>query len=160
LTGALTSNFDGSIINENVDYAAKTDVYLTGGPCNGGSHQRGRLLLSGHLAQRRASSSDAIGQSVTVANDYIQSATGRVTHAVNCNPPVTGITVQLYPSTTRRTGGEYKLTVATASSVEVQQASRLEQTFEICGGADQKSDNYKVACGIPRRHRRRPGPRR
>ncbi len=39
LTGAIyTSNFDGSIINENVNYDAKTDVYLTGGPCDGGSH--------------------------------------------------------------------------------------------------------------------------
>ena len=39
LSGAIyTSNIDGSIINENTGFAAKSDVYLTGGPCNGGSH--------------------------------------------------------------------------------------------------------------------------
>src|SRR2546427_9215792 len=38
LTGAVyTSNSDGSIIDAN-HYDAKADVYLTGGPCNGGSH--------------------------------------------------------------------------------------------------------------------------
>src|SRR2546428_6929680 len=37
LTGAVyTSNSDGSIIDAN-HYDAKADVYLTGGPCNGGS---------------------------------------------------------------------------------------------------------------------------
>ena len=30
-----TSNIDGTIVNANVNYAAKSDVYLTGGPCNG-----------------------------------------------------------------------------------------------------------------------------
>jgi hypothetical protein len=150
LTGAVyTSNFDGSIINENVDYAAKTDVYLTGGPCNGGSH-----LADGDYYYQVQSpngvllSSDAIGaRKVTVANGFIQSATGHVTHAVNCSPPVTGITVQLYPfDDTPNPGGEYKLTVASASSVEdCNGFDAASSTFEICGGADQKSDNYKVA---------------
>src|SRR5438034_10838890 len=38
LTGAVyTRNSDGSIIDAN-HYDAKPDGYLTGGPCNGGSH--------------------------------------------------------------------------------------------------------------------------
>src|SRR5262245_60637458 len=38
LSGAIyTSNFDGTVINKN-HYDTKPDVYLTGGPCQGGSH--------------------------------------------------------------------------------------------------------------------------
>src|SRR5947207_4972429 len=38
LSGAVySSNSDGTIINAN-HYASKADVYLTGGPCQGGSH--------------------------------------------------------------------------------------------------------------------------
>src|SRR4051794_36850439 len=38
ISGAIyTSNFDGTIINKN-HYDTKPDVYLTGGPCQGGSH--------------------------------------------------------------------------------------------------------------------------
>ena len=98
LTGAVyTSNFDGSVINANVDYPSKSDVYLTGGPCNGGSH-----LAAGDYYYEVSSpngvllSSDAIGsRKFTVANDYIQSTTGgHVTNPVNCDPAVVGITVR------------------------------------------------------------------
>jgi hypothetical protein len=154
LTGAIyTSNFDGSIINENTGYAAKTDVYLTGGPCSGGSH-----LANGDYYYEVTSpngvllSSDAIGQRYfTVLNGFIQTSAGHVTHVVNCNPAVVGITVQLYPfDDTPNPGGEYKLTVATADSVE---ACRLfsagSSTFEICTQADQKTDNFKVEEAAP-----------
>jgi hypothetical protein len=154
LTGAVyTSNFDGSIINENVGYPSKQDVYLTGGPCNGGSH-----LAAGDYYYEITSpngvllSSDAIGlRKVTVANDFIQSSTGHVTHPVNCDPAVTGITVQLYPfDDTPNPGGEYKLTVAEAASVEAcEDFDAASTTFEICTGADQKSDNFKVGEEIP-----------
>lgn len=149
LTGAVyTSNIDGSIINENTGYASKQDVYLTGGPCNGGSH-----LAAGSYYYQVTSpngvllSSDAIGQrKVTVANDFIQSATGHATHPVSCVPAVTGITVQLYPfDDTPNPGGEYKLTVAEAASVEAcEDFDAASDTFEICTQADQKSDNFKV----------------
>ena len=149
LTGAVyTSNFDGSIINENVGYPTKQDVYLTGGPCNGGSH-----LAAGSYYYEITSpngvllSSDAIGlRKVTVASDFIQSSTGHVTNPVNCTPPVTGITVQLYPfDDTPNPGGEYKLTVAEAASVEACAGfDAASDTFEICTQADQKSDNFKV----------------
>ena len=154
LTGAIyTSNFDGSIINENVGYASKQDVYLTGGPCDGGSH-----LAAGDYYYQVTSpsgvllSSDAIGsRRITVANDFIQSTSGHVTHPVNCDPAVTGITVQLYPfDDTPNAGGEYKLTVAEAASVEACEGfSAQSTTFEICNGADQKSDNFKVEEAAP-----------
>jgi len=150
LTGAVyTSNIDGSIINANVDYPSKADVYLTGGPCNGGSH-----LADGSYYFQITSpngvllSSDSIGsRKFTVSNGFIQTATSHSTHAVNCSPPVTGVTVQLIPfDDTPNAGGEYKLTIATATSVEECNGFSAGSTsFEICGGADSKSDNFKVA---------------
>lgn len=149
ITGAVfTTNFDGSTINENVHYAAKTDVYLTGGPCNGGSHLAdGDYYFQVQSPNGVLLSSDAIGERLfTVANDYVQSSTGHVTHAVNCSPAVTGLTVQLYPfEDTPNNGGEYKLIVASASSVEDCDGFDADSSsFEICNGADQKSDNFKV----------------
>ena len=149
LTGAIyTSNFDGSIINENVGYAARTDVYLTGGPCSGGSH----LANDDYYFQVTSPdgvllSSDAIGQRlITVANGFIQSSSGHVTNALHCDPAVVGITVQLFPfDDTPNPGGEYKLTVATTASVQACPAfSAASNTYEICTAADQKSDNFKV----------------
>ncbi len=161
LTGAVyTSNFDGSIINENVNYPTKQDVYLTGGPCNGGSHLAdGDYYYEVKSPNGTLLSSDAIGdRKFTVADGFIQSTTGHLTHAVNCDPAVTGITVQLFPyDDTPNPGGEYKLTVATAESVEdCDDFDADSSTFEICGQADQKSDNFKVG---EEEHRPRPRPR-
>ena len=149
LTGAIyTSNFDGSIINEIVGYAAKTDVYLTGGPCSGGSHlANGDYYFQVTSPDGVLLSSDAIGQRlITVANGFIQSSSGHVTNALNCDPAVVGITVQPFPfDDTPNPGGEYKLTVATTASVQACPAfSAASNTYEICTAADQKSDNFKV----------------
>ena len=148
LTGAVyTSNADGSVINANI-YAAKDDVYLTGGPCNGGSHLAdGDYYFEVSSPNGVLLSSDSIGDRFfTVANDFIQSSSGHVTHAVNCSPPVTGITVKLMPyDDTPNSGGEYKLTIATAATVEdCPGFSAGSTSFEICGAADSKSDNFKV----------------
>ena len=150
LTGAVyTSNIDGSIINANVDYPSKADVYLTGGPCNGGSHlAAGDYYFQVSSPSGDLLSTDSIGnRKFTVANEYIQSTVSHATHAVNCSPPVTGVTVQLIPfKDTPNSGGEYKLTIATAASVEAcANFSSGSTTFEICNGADSKSDNFKVA---------------
>ena len=121
LTGAIyTSNFDGSIINENVNYDAKTDVYLTGGPCDGGSHLAdGDYYFEVTSPNGVLLSSDAIGERFfTVEDGFIVSSSGHVTHDVSCTA-LPGLTVQLYPfDDTPNAGGEYKLTVATAESVE------------------------------------------
>ena len=155
LSGAVyTSNIDGSIINANI-YDSKSAVYLTGGPCNGGSHlAAGDYYFQVSSPSGDLLSSDAIGQrKFTVgANGFITStAGGHATNPVNCTPPVTGITVQLFPyADTPNNGGEYKLTIATASSVEACAGfSASSDTFEICTGADQKSDNFKARFGNP-----------
>ena len=149
LSGAVyTSNFDGSVIDQN-QYAAKSDVYLTGGPCNGGSH-----LAAGdyyfEIVQPAGGgdllSTDAIGnRKFTVgANGFISSTSGtHATHAVNCNPAVSGVTLQLIPYSDSA-NGEYKLQVGTASSVEACDGFNLPG-FQFCQQADQKSDNFKVA---------------
>jgi hypothetical protein len=148
LSGAVyTSNSDGSIINANI-YATKDDVYLTGGPCQGGSHLAdGDYYFEVSSPNGVLLSSDSIGDRFfTVANDFIQSSSGHVTHAVNCSPPVTGVTVKLMPyDDTPNSGGEYKLTIATAATVEdCPSFSAGSSSFEICGAADSKSDNFKV----------------
>ncbi|TAK02022.1 MAG: hypothetical protein EPO36_03540 [Chloroflexota bacterium] len=155
LSGAVyTSNIDGSIINANI-YDSKSAVYLTGGPCNGGSHlAAGDYYFEVSSPSGDLLSSDAISErKFTVgANGFITStAGGHATNPVNCSPPVTGITVQLFPyDDTPNNGGEYKLTIATASSVEACAGfSASSDTFEICTGADQKSDNFKARFGNP-----------
>jgi uncharacterized repeat protein (TIGR01451 family) len=156
LSGAVyTSNFDGSIINENI-YESQNAVYLTGGPCNGGSHLAPDIYYfevsspSGQLL-----SSDPIGerQFTVGASGFIAStAGGHVVNPVNCAPPVTGITIQLSPYfETPNSGGEYKLTIATASTVEACAGfSASSNSFAICTAADQKSDNFKARFTDPR----------
>src|SRR5206468_10201964 len=66
------------------------------------------------------------------------------THAVGC-ANTTGVTVQLIPfNDTTNPGGEYKLTVATAATVEACEGFNAGAVQSICGAADQKSDNFKV----------------
>jgi hypothetical protein len=150
LSGAIyTSNFDGSIINANI-YPSKDAVYLTGGPCNGGSHlEPGDYYFEVKSPSGVLLSSDAISKRrFTVgASEFIAAADpSHLTHAVNCTPAVVGITIQLMPyADTPNPGGEYKLTVATAVSVEACDGfSPSSTTFEICNRADQKTDNFKV----------------
>ena len=155
LSGAVyTSNFDGSIINQNI-YDAKADVYLTGGPCQGGSHlPPGDYYLEVLSPNGALLSVDAIGnRKLTIgANGFIESTAGtHVTHAVNCNPAVTGITIQFMPyDDTPNPGGEYKFQVGSASSVEACSGFNAQSTtFQICSQADQKADNFKVRVTNP-----------
>jgi hypothetical protein len=152
--GAIyTSNFDGTIVNANVDYAAKTDVYLTGGPCNGdGQLADGNYYYEVTSPDGDLLSSDAIGNRIfTVTDGFITSIGGstHATHELGCAEDVTGITVQLYPfADTPNKGGEYKLTIAEAATVvECEGFNASSTTFEICNGAASKSDNFKVAAG-------------
>jgi hypothetical protein len=156
LSGAVyTSNADGSVIDAN-HYDTKGDVYLTGGPCNGGSH-----LAAGdyyfEVVQPAGGgallSTDAVGnRKFTVGADgFISSTSGtHATHAVNCTPAVTGVTIQLIPYGDS-SNGTYKLQVATASSVEACAGfDAASTTFKFCQQADQKSDNFHVgALGEP-----------
>ena len=152
LTGAIyTSNVDGTIINAN-SYPSKSDVYLTGGPCQGESHLAPGdyyFQITIPTANGALLSTDAIGNRMfTVgANGFITSTTGTHTLATVGCTGVTGFTIQLIPfADTTNSGGEYKLTIATASSVKVCDGFVADSiSFQICGGADSKSDNFKVA---------------
>jgi hypothetical protein len=151
LTAAVyTSNADGSVVNANI-YAAKADVYLTGGPCpNGGDLPDGDYYFEvlqpaggGELL-----SSDAIGErKFTIEDGFIRSASGHVTHTLICD--ATGITVQLLPYGDS-SNGTYKLQIATASSVEACAGfNAASTTFQFCQQADQKSDNFRVGVEAP-----------
>jgi fimbrial isopeptide formation D2 family protein len=147
LTGAVfTSNFDGTGIDLNI-YDSKGSVYLTGGPCQGGSHlEDGTYYYEVSSPNGVLLSNDAISERlITISGGFITASTGHVTHDVACTSDP-AITVQLLPyDTTPNPGGEYKLTVATQSSVEACKDFDAESsTFEICGSADSKTDNYKV----------------
>jgi uncharacterized repeat protein (TIGR01451 family) len=150
ISGAVyTSNQDGTIINAN-HYDSKPDVYLTGGPCQGGSH-----LAPGdyyfQISDPSAGdllSSDAIGnRKFTVgANGFISGTSGTHSTSATACTGENGKTLQLIPfADTTNNGGEYKLTVATAATVQACAGFLASSTtFEICTGADQKSDNFKV----------------
>lgn len=148
LSGAVyTSIADGSDIDANI-YDNKGDVYLTGGPCQGGSHlPDGDYYFEVDSPNGTLLSSDAIGNRLfTIAGGFIVSTTGtHVTHDVACTSDP-AITLQLLPyADTPNPGGEYKLTVATKDSVEAcKDFDPASTDFQICGSADQKSDNYKV----------------
>jgi len=152
LTGAIyTSNVDGTIIDAN-SYPSKSDVYLSGGPCQGGSHLAPGdyyFQITIPTANGALLSTDAIGNRMfTVgANGFITATTGTHTLATVGCTGVTGFTIQLIPfADTTNPGGEYKLTIATASSVEGCAGFVADSTsFQICGTADSKSDNFKVA---------------
>jgi uncharacterized repeat protein (TIGR01451 family) len=150
LSGAVyTSNQDGTVINAN-HYPSKPDVYLTGGPCQGGSHLAPGTYYF-QISDPSAGdllSTDAIGNRMfTVgANGFISGTSGtHNTFAIACTGE-NGVTIQLIPfADTSNGGGEYKLTIATATTVEACAGfSAASTTFMICSGADQKSDNFKV----------------
>jgi hypothetical protein len=151
LSGAVyTSNIDGSIINANI-YDSKSAVYLTGGPCNGGSHlEPGDYYFQVSSPSGELLSSDAIGQRKFTVCERLHASTAGG-HATN---PSTAhcrsrdhCSAHAYADTPNN-GGEYKLTIATAASVEACAGfSAGSATFEICTGADQKSDNFKARFG-------------
>ena len=148
VTGAVfTSNFDGSGIDLNI-YDNKGDVYLTGGPCGGGSHlEDGDYYFQVTSPNGELLSSDAIGDRfITVDGGFIISTSAHVTHDVACTTDP-GITVQLLPyDDTPNPGGEYKLTVGLASDVEACDAFEDEALNFVkdCKQIETKSDNYKV----------------
>jgi len=148
INGAVfTSNFDGTGIDLNI-YDSKGDVYLTGGPCQGGSHlEDGTYYYQVTSPNGVLLSSDAIGErKITVSGGFITTASGHVTHDVACTSS-DGITVQLLPyDDTPNNGGEYKLTVGLASDVEACDAFANDDFNFVkdCKQIETKSDNYKV----------------
>lgn len=151
LTAAVyTSNDAGTIVNENI-YPSKDDVYLTGGPCpQGGNLPDGDYYFE--VVQPAGGgallSTDAIKfREFHITAGFITTATGHVTHALTCSPSA-AITIKLMPYNSS-INGEYKLQVATASSVQACKNFDANAVFPICQQADQKSDNFKARVDAP-----------
>jgi hypothetical protein len=148
ISGAVfTSNFDGSGIDLNI-YDSKGAVYLTGGPCQGGSHlEDGTYYYEVTTPNGALLSSDSITErKIVVDGGFIVNASGHVVHDVACTSS-DGITVQLLPyKDTTNSGGEYKLHVGLASDVEACDdfASDGFDFIKDCKSVDSKSDNFKV----------------
>jgi len=148
ISGAVfTSNSDGTGIDLNI-YDSKGAVYLTGGPCQGGSHlEDGTYYYQVTSPNGALLSSDAIGERfITVDGGFIVSSSGHVTNDVACTTDP-AITVQLLPyDNTPNPGGEYKLTVGLASDVEDCDAFEDEgfNFVKDCQQIETKSDNFKV----------------
>ncbi len=137
----FTTTRDGDVVNENVHYASKRDVYLNGGPAGAGlapgnyyfqvTDPGGKVLLS----------SDAIAcrEFHVGANGQIDQALGGACAHNTGNDQNGGLTVQLYPfEDTPNNGGEYKLWITRVADY-------------VAGGAnfgfvnaDTKTDNFKV----------------
>jgi len=139
LDGAIwTSTFDGGRVDANI-YAAKTDVYLNGGPTNCAGNglddgdyyfqitdPPGKILLSTDSIEDRR---------VTVINGKVSSYSG----PHNTHPGVCGLMVQCTPYLDSP-NGEYK---AWMTPVYAYDASKGSYSFGF-GTATSKTDNFRV----------------
>jgi hypothetical protein len=150
LSGSVyTSNSDGTVINQNI-YTSKADVYLTGGPFNGGSHlpagnyyfqvtdpSGSTLLSTDPISNREFTIEPTYGG---IENNYVG------THLINHAAPYPNddITIQLLPyADTLNNGGEYKLWVTPVDEYDIGGApinARSNWGFN----GNQKTDNFKV----------------
>ena len=143
LTGAVyTSNQDGSVIDENI-YPSADAVYLTGGPCSGGSSLPDGdyyFQVTDPGGQNVLSTDPYTNRDFTISGGKITATSGsHVTNSSVCG----GITIQLYPYTASR-NGEYKLWVTPVSEALKCLAN---ETDPFCG--DTKTDNFKALGGFP-----------
>jgi hypothetical protein len=140
ISGAIfTSDVDGNV---NVNhYAAKTDVYLNGGPTNANcdaaaipdgtyvfqiTNPSGSVVLSSDTIDHRE---------FTVVGGVIQSAVDHVTSVVD--PPCAGVRVQMFPfDDTPNNGGVYKAWITRKSDYIAN-----GNTFK---NSDSKTDNFHV----------------
>ena len=143
-SGALhTTTVDGSVVNEN-HYAAKPDVYITGGPNNKAPGQGPRLDAGWYYFQV----TDPSGK-VLLSQDPIQlrrffvNAQGLITqaltHATGVDLDDGDLTVQLWPfADTPNNGNVYK---AWITPVQHHRAGQGTHGFQ---GKHSKTDNFQV----------------
>ena len=166
-SGAIfTTIADGTEVNTNL-YAAKTDVYLDGGPginapttAAGLTDGRyvfmvtdppGKTLLSQDAAQCREF--DVVGG---VINNYVSGVAGCTDHVTGLNLTDGSTTIQLMPfSDTPNHGGVYKVWVEMVSNYPSSCLATVScgvSSISSCGGplvngfcpSDSKTDNFKV----------------
>jgi SdrD B-like domain len=158
LTGAVyTSNFDATIVNENI-YTLKANVYLSGGPQN----QNGPGLPNGTYyfqvtdpsGATLLSTDNAVCRQVLVQGGRIYGVAPAAVNALCAHANGTFNSsngqwpVQLIPfNTTPNNGGEYKLWLiaqTAATSIDAIDPKKL-----IFDNRDTKTDNFKVKEGLP-----------
>ncbi len=137
----FTTTVNGDVVNENVHYNSKRDVYLNGGPAGAGlepgnyyfqvTDPSGKVLLSSDAIECREFVVGANGQITAVLGGACAHNTG--------NDQNGGLTVQLYPfDDTPNNGGEYKLWITRVDDFE-----EGGKNFGFVH-ADTKTDNFKV----------------
>ncbi len=151
LSGAIyTTTKDGTVVNQNV-YAARTDVYLNGGPQNTNSSglpdgtyyfqvtdPSGKTLLS---------TDDAACRQLTVTGGRVSGAAGPCPHPDGAFNPANGsTTVQLAPfSVTPNAGSEYKAWLIPTGKATV----GTDPTVLVFANANAKTDNFKTREAVP-----------
>jgi cysteine-rich repeat protein len=155
LSGAIfTTTADGTVVNENTHYEAKTDVYLDGGPGPGAPNSAACLPAGYYYFQV----TDPPGK-VLLSEDEIGCRRFEITAACtmlyapeNCAVPhVTGTdlndggqTIQLMPyANTPNNGDEYKVWATPVDDYDEDQAEANEPNFGFIN-AFSKTDNFKV----------------
>lgn len=149
LSGAIfTTTANGSRVNANI-YAAKSDVYLDGGPGNNAPQGAAALPDGDYYFQvtnpngRVLLSTDAIAcRRFTVTNGIITSntASGGCAHATGVDVDHNAVTVQLMPYLdTPNPGGEYKVWVTRVADFNAS-ATRFHGFVP----SESKTDNFKI----------------
>lgn len=149
LSGAIfTTLADGSRVNANI-YAAKTDVYLDGGPGDGAPQNAAALPDGDYFFQvtdpsgRALLSTDAVAcRRFTVSAGIITSvaASGGCAHAISIDVDHGAVTVQLMPyADTPNPGGEYKAWVT-----RVGEYNASATRFHGFVPSESKTDNFKI----------------
>ena len=157
IPGAIwTSLSDGTTVNANI-YAAKSDVYLNGGPqnCGGGgglpdgdyyfqvTNPSGDTLLSSDAIKHRQ---------VKVVDGYLSGVSGAGNHAVGTANPgcPLSLPVQLIPyADTPNPGGEYSVDLAPVAEVQACSGFDADSPFNFKGCTSTKNDNFKVGEAEP-----------
>lgn len=153
VSGAIfTTDVTGTVVNEN-KYAAKTDVYLNGGPgVNAPPGAAGLpdgtyyFQVTDPAGKKLLSSDDISCRQVVVSGGVFQGPTGPCPHAAGGTTAFNGTTVQLFPfDDTPNPGGVYKAWVTNVNNFNEAGCARL--VFGFCP-SDSKTDNFKVKQGI------------
>ena len=146
VSGAIfTTTATGSTVNGNI-YAAKEDVYLSGGPLS--SCTSAALPNGDYYFMVTDPSGDVLLSEDSVADRQFSVASGVITYVVGATPHVTstgscGETIQLLPYfDTTNQGGEYKLWVTPVGQYSL---ANFPNTHGF-NPAESKTDNFKVRC--------------
>src|SRR5690349_7018708 len=155
LKGAIwTSLADGSSVNSN-QYAAKTDVYLNGGPqnCNGDGLPDGDYYFQvSNPSGGALLSTDAIKfRQVEVVGGVIAGVSGAGNHDEGAGGDCGSVPVQLYPfDDTPNPGGEYSVDIAPVDAVAECEGFDADAVFNFLDcNTESKNDNFKVGEAEP-----------